>query len=318
MNLLNKFVVATLPAVPRPIVRYFANRYIAGEEVVDAFHVVNRLNAKGMTATLDVLGEDIHEREEALGARDNIIEVLKSISQERIESNVSIKLTQLGLKLDKNFCLDNARMIVSTAHALENFVRIDMEDSTCTEDTLRIYGRLGKEFDNVGIVLQAYLRRTEEDAKALIRDGFKNFRLCKGIYVEPEAIAYKKKDEINGNFIRVLKLMLQNKTYVGIATHDDALIDAASRMIAEMHLERSQYEFQMLLGVRSELRAEVLRAGHRLRVYVPFGKHWYQYSLRRFKENPQVAAYVFKALFDRHHSKLNTHPGKNHKGDGNG
>lgn len=318
MNLLNKFVVATLPAVPKPIVRYFANRYIAGEELVDALHVVNRLNGRGMTATLDVLGEDIHERESAIAARDIIIDVLNSISQERIDSNVSIKLTQLGLKLDKNFCLDNARLIVSTAHALGNFVRIDMEDSTCTEAALRIYRRLRKEFGNVGIVLQAHLRRTEEDTKTLISDGLENFRLCKGIYVEPEVIAFKKREDINRNFIRVLELMLRNEAYVGIATHDDALIEAAYRMIAEMNLEKTKYEFQMLLGVRSELREEVLRAGHRLRIYVPFGRHWYQYSLRRFKENPQVAAYVVKALFDRSHSKLNPHPSTNHKGDGNG
>ena len=301
MNFLNKLVVATLPAVPKPLVRYFANRYIAGEEVTDAFRIVRQLNSNGMMATLDVLGEDIHEREEAIAARDKIIEVLKSIAHEHIDSNVSIKLTQLGLKLDKNFCLENARLIVSTAKMLQNFVRIDMEDSSCTGDTIWIYRELGKEFNNVGIVLQARLRRTEEDAKLLIRDGRKNFRLCKGIYVEPETIAFIKKEEVNRNFIRLLRLMLQNKAYVGIATHDDALIDTAYRMIEEMKIGKTDYEFQMLLGVRPELRSKVVRDGHRLRVYVPFGKHWYQYSLRRFKENPQVAGYVFKALFTKNH-----------------
>lgn len=302
MNLLNKLIVAALPSVPKPIVRHFANRYIAGEETKDALRVVKQLNAHGMMATLDVLGEDIHIREEAVAARNTIGEVLKSISQGHLDANVSIKLTQLGLKLDKNFCLDNARVIAAAAKELGNFIRIDMEDSSCTDDTIWIYRELRKEFDNVGIVLQAYLQRTEEDAKALIRDGAKNFRLCKGIYIEPESIAFKTRREINESFIRVLELMLRNKAYVGIATHDQRLVEAAFRLIGELKLERSKYEFQMLLGVLPELRSEIVRDGHRLRVYVPFGKHWYQYSIRRFKENPQIAGYVLKAMFTKNNS----------------
>ena len=301
MDFLNKLVVATLPAIPKPIVRYFANRYIAGEEIRDAVRVMKELNARGMMATLDVLGEDIHQREEAIAARSKIIEALRAIAEEQLDSNVSIKLTQMGLKLDRSFCLDNARTIVAMAKELKNIIRIDMEDSSCTDDTIWIYRELRKKFDNVGIVLQAYLRRTEGDAKQLIDDGFKNFRLCKGIYIEPESIAFKNRDEINQNFIRVLRLMLQNKAYVGIATHDAALIDAAYGIIAECGMRNADYEFQMLLGVLPGLRSKVVRDGHRLRVYVPFGKHWYQYSLRRFKENPHVAGYVFKALFTRNH-----------------
>ena len=301
MSLLNKLIVATLPAVPKPIVRQFANRYIAGEEISDAIHVVKHLNAKGMMATLDVLGEDIHERGEARAARDTIFKVLDSISKEHLDSNVSIKLTQLGLKLDREFCLENARHIVQSTCELGTFVRIDMEDSSCTEDTIWIYRKLRKEFTNVGIVLQAYLRRTQRDAEALMRDGLTNFRLCKGIYIEPEEIAYKDQNEINRNFIRVLETMLKQKAYVGIATHDTELIDASYHLISDLKLQRDQYEFQMLLGVRSELRSNLLKDGHRLRVYVPFGKQWYQYSIRRFKENPQIAGYVFKAIFTRNH-----------------
>lgn len=308
MNLLNKLVVATLPAVPKPIVRYFAHRYIAGEEVDDALRVVKDLNAHGMMATLDLLGEDIAYREEALTSRDTIIDLLRAIARERLDANVSIKLTQLGLKLDGTFCLDNAHVIAATAKDAGNFVRIDMEDSSCTDDTLSIYRQLRKEFTNVGIVLQAYLRRTEQDAMALMNEGLKNFRLCKGIYIEPESIAFKGRADINENFIRILELMLRNKAYVGIATHDEELVQAAYRMITDFvvsaqsndyGLQRPEYEFQMLLGVLPELRSKVIRDGHRLRVYVPFGKHWYQYSLRRFKENPQIAGYVVKALFSR-------------------
>ncbi|MBI4547333.1 MAG: proline dehydrogenase family protein [Ignavibacteriae bacterium] len=301
MNLLNKLVVATLPAVPKPIVRQFATRYIAGEEISDAVHVVKQLNAQGMMATLDVLGEDIRYREEALAARDNILEALQTISKEHLDSNVSIKLTQLGLKLGRELCLDNAHHIVKQAKELNNFIRIDMEDSSCTDDTISIYRELRKEFTNVGIVLQAYLRRTLSDTEALLHDGLRNFRLCKGIYIEPEEVAYKNRNEINQNFIRALESMLKQNAYVGIATHDADLVDASYRLISDLNLKKTEYEFQMLLGVRPELRSKILKDGHRLRIYVPFGKQWYQYSIRRFKENPQIAGYVLKALFTRNH-----------------
>jgi proline dehydrogenase len=303
MNVLNKLIVATLPAVPKSIVRQFANRYIAGEEISDAVRVVKDLNRQGILATLDVLGEDIHQRDEAIGSQKKILEVLDAISAEKLDANVSIKLTQVGLKLDKTFCLDTMRVIVRRAKELGNFVRIDMEDSTCTDDTLWVYRELRKDFANTGIVLQGYLRRTGEDARKLMDDGMMNFRLCKGIYIEAESIAFKGKEAINKNFTDVLSSMLSRKAYVGIATHDDELIANAQRMIAGLKLLPKEYEFQMLLGVRPELRSKLIRDGHRLRIYVPFGKQWYQYSIRRFKENPQIAGNVLKALFSR--SRLN-------------
>lgn len=299
MNVLNRIIVATIPAVPKLIVRKFANRYIAGEEITDAVRVVKELNGRGIMATVDVLGEDISRREEAIGPRDKILEVLEAIRHDHLDSNVSIKLTQLGLKLDHEFCLSNVRTIAQRARELGNFVRIDMEDSTCTDETLRIYREIRKEFTNIGIVLQGYLRRTPADAEALMRDGLNNFRLCKGIYIEPEEIAYKGHGEINDNYLRVLGAMLRGKAYVGIATHDDQLIAGARKMVRELGLTNEKYEFQMLLGVKPELHSMLVREGHRLRIYVPFGKHWYNYSIRRFKENPQVAGYVFKALFSR-------------------
>ncbi|HLX11523.1 MAG TPA: proline dehydrogenase family protein [Bacteroidota bacterium] len=297
MNFLNRLIVSTLPAVPKPIVRKFANRYIAGEEMLDAVRAVRHLNDQRYLATVDVLGEDITERSEAVAARDAILEVLQTITDQHLDSNVSVKLTQVGLKLDKNFCLENTRAIVTKAAESGNFLRIDMEDSTCTDDTIWVYRQLRKDFSNVGIVLQAYLHRTLTDAESLMSDGIKNFRLCKGIYIESESIAYKTHDAINENYKNVLRTMLESGAYVGIATHDDKLVDAAYGMIRERNMKPSEYEFQMLLGVRPELRAQILNNGHRLRVYVPFGKKWYQYSLRRFKENPQVAGYVLKALF---------------------
>ncbi|HZY09975.1 MAG TPA: proline dehydrogenase family protein [Bacteroidota bacterium] len=299
MNVLNKLIVATLPVIPKPVVRQFANRYIAGEEISDAIRVVKQLNDQSIMATLDVLGEDIHQREQAIEARDIILHVLEAIDKEHLDSNVSIKLTQVGLKLDKHFCFENVQAIVRRAKELNNFIRIDMEDSSCTSNTIWIYRELRKEYNNVGIVLQAYLKRTLSDADAMIRDGLKYFRLCKGIYIEPEEIAFKSRKEINRNFIIVLESMFRQKAYVGIATHDTELIDEACTMVNKMHLKKSDYEFQMLLGVRPDLREKILRAGHRLRIYVPFGKQWYQYSIRRFKENPQIAGYVFKALFTR-------------------
>lgn len=297
--MLNKLIVASLPAVPKTIVRQFASRYIAGEEIADAVRVVRGLNREGVLATLDVLGEDIHHREEAIASQKNILEVLDTISRERLDSNVSIKLTQLGLKLDKKFCLETVRDIVRKAKDLNNFIRIDMEDSSCTDDTLWVYRELRKEFQNTGIVLQGYLRRTQGDAEQMMNDAMMNFRLCKGIYIEPELVAFKSRAEVNANYVRVLEHMLRHNAYVGIATHDDELIANAYRLIGELKLERNKYEFQMLLGVRPELKSKIIRDGHRLRIYVPFGKQWYQYSIRRFKENPQIAGYVLRALFKR-------------------
>jgi len=251
--------------------------------------------------TLDVLGESITLKEEATSATDMIIEVIKTIEKEKLDSNVSIKLSQLGLLLDKNFCLENVRRIVQAAKERKNFVRIDMEDSACTDDTIWVYREIRKQYDNSGIVLQAYLKRTEKDTEALIDEGYNNFRLCKGIYIEPAEIAFKDKKEIQKNFMRVVEQMFKRKAYLGIATHDSELVEESYKVIQSMKLQRHEYEFQMLLGVRPELRAKILRDGHRVRVYVPFGRQWYQYSTRRFKENPQVAGNVLKSLLSSNH-----------------
>jgi proline dehydrogenase len=299
MHLLNKMVVATLPLVPRPMVRFFAGRYIAGETLLDAVRTVRQLNSEGVCATLDVLGEEVTSREEALAACDRSIQVLHTIAQERLDSNLSMKLTSLGLRLEREFCLTNVRKILKVAEELNIFVRIDMEDHTATTETIDLFRVARREYTNVGIVLQAYLRRSMEDANALLQDGA-NFRLCKGIYREPENIAFKGRGEIQQNYLALLKLMLDHGSYVGIATHDSVLIDGACRLIRELKLNRTRYEFQMLLGVRPELRRSLVADGHKVRLYVPFGESWYGYSLRRFKENPEIAGHVFRAIFKPH------------------
>jgi proline dehydrogenase len=296
MRVLNKVVVASLPAVPRPIIRYFAGRYIAGETIQDAVRTVRQLNSEKVCATLDVLGEDITTREEAIDSRNHSNEVLHTITREQLDSNLSIKLTSLGLKLDKSFCIDNVREILKVAAGYGTFVRVDMEDSTCTTDTIDVFRTLHKEFPGTGIVVQAYLHRTEDDVKSLLPQKT-NFRLCKGIYKERKEIAFQSREAVQQNYIKLLRLMLENGSYVGIATHDSVLVDAAYRMINDMKLGNDRYEFQMLLGVRPELRRKLVADGHKVRLYVPFGEHWYGYSTRRFKENPEIAGYVFKALF---------------------
>lgn len=299
MSLFNKLVVKSLPLVPRAIVRTFANRYIAGETLDEAIRCVRQINNEGACATLDVLGEDVFTQEEAIASRKQSIEVLQAITREEVDSNLSIKLTSLGLKLNREFCTENVREILKAAAQENIFVRFDMEDSSCTTDTIDIFRTLHKEFQNIGIVLQAYLFRTEQDARDLIADGVKNFRLCKGIYKEPAAIAFQRREEVQQNFLKVLRVMFEMKCYVGIATHDSVLVDGAKAMIKEFGLQKNQYEFQMLLGVRPELRRVLVSEGEKVRLYVPFGESWYAYSMRRFKENPEIAGYVARAVFMR-------------------
>jgi proline dehydrogenase len=296
MHLLNKLVVASLPLIPRSVVRFFAGRYIAGETIGHAVMTVRQLNAEGVCATIDVLGEDVTTREETLVSRNQSIEVLRTIAREQLDSNLSIKLTSLGLKIDPALCLENTREIMRVAAELGIFVRVDMEDSTATTATIAIFSALQREFPRTGIVVQAYLHRTEADVREM-SSRRTNFRLCKGIYKERKEIAFQVREEVQRNFLRLLELMLEAGCYVGVATHDSLLVDGAEQMIRQRGLQREEYEFQMLLGVRPELRKKLVRDGHRVRLYVPFGEHWYGYSVRRFKENPEIAGYIVKALF---------------------
>lgn len=295
MSAIDYLVSRALPLVPRSMVRAVARRYIAGETLPEAVQVLRRLNAGGLMATLDVLGEEVRTRALADGAVREYQADLRAIREAALDSNISIKLTQLGLKIDPAFCLDNVRSLVRDARDAGNFVRIDMEDSSCTTATIDLYRTLRREgFSNLGIVLQATLRRTLQDARSLPEGS--NVRLCKGIYLEPRAIAFRDRDIVRRNFTRVLEEMLDRGFYVGIATHDESLVWEASRILEERRLPPESYEFQMLLGVDEELRRLVRQEGHRLRVYVPYGSHWYAYSMRRLKENPTIAGYVLKGL----------------------
>jgi proline dehydrogenase len=295
MRALDRAVAGFLPYLPKAVVGRVARRYIAGESVEDAIRVARDLNAKGFRATMDILGEDVHSLVQAQGAALTYRTLLDRLHHDKINSNVSVKLTQLGLKVDKAECLALADSLVTRAQELGNFVRIDMEDSSCTSDTLDIYAELRKRHINVGVVLQAYLHRTETDAQRLLHPR-PNFRLCKGVYVEPESIAWHNMREINRNYLRVLELLLRSHAFVGIATHDEYIVREAQRLIAELKLPPTAYEFQMLLGVAERLRDRIHAAGHPLRVYIPFGKDWYKYSVRRLRENPKLAGYVLKAM----------------------
>jgi proline dehydrogenase len=296
MSLFNKAIVATLPLVPKPLVRYFANRYIAGDKLEDAVRVVQALNQRGICATLDVLGEEVETREESLAAVEDYKEVLAAIDAGKLDSNISIKPTMFGLKIDKGFCQRNIAAICDEAKRYDNFVRIDIEDSSCTQDTLDVYYSLRESYDNVGAAVQSYMRRSLADCVGLAK-AKANVRVCKGIYVEPRELAYKDKGVINANFGLLLDVLFGGGCYVGIATHDEKMVWEGLRAVHKFGLKRDQYEFQMLLGVDAKLRDIIAGEGHRLRIYVPFGTAWYPYSTRRLKENPHLAGQIFRNIF---------------------
>jgi proline dehydrogenase len=288
----DRAIVRLLPAVPRPVVQKLSERYIAGPELKDAREAVRRINAEAKLATIDVLGEEITTEEEAAAIVRAYQDVFADIQRCGLDSNVSVKLTGLGLKLGHDLCRDNLRTVVQDAASRGNFVRIDMEDSSTTDDTLDLYRELREEgHQNIGVVLQAMLRRTQSDIAALA-DLKPSVRLCKGIYVEPPDLAYQEFEAVRASFVRALEALLDAGSYVGIATHDEWLLAEGRRLVAEHRLAREDYEFQMLLGVRPELGDELVVEGHRLRIYVPFGRHWYAYSLRRLQENPKIAGYI--------------------------
>jgi proline dehydrogenase len=290
--ILDRAIVRLLPAVPRPVVRRISSRYIAGPELADATATVRALNRTGKLATIDVLGEEITNEAETHVIARAYEEVLSEIDRRHLAANVSVKPTALGLGLDYDLCGQNLRRLVGFARIRGNFVRVDMEDATTTDATLRLYRELHAEgFDNLGIVLQASLKRTVADIDALapLRP---NVRLCKGIYIESPKIQYRDDNAVRTSFVRSLEALLEAGCYVGIATHDDFLIIHAERLVREHKRSRDEYEFQMLLGVRPELGNKIVARYHKLRIYVPFGAYWYEYSLRRLKENPSIAGYI--------------------------
>jgi proline dehydrogenase len=296
MNIFNPTIKAILPLVPKPLVRQIAKPYIAGETLDELVGVVEDLNLNGFSVATSILGEFVNEQNQAIEAGVDYIEVLSEIQTRNLDSNIHIKLTHLGLTIDKELCYSNLKSILKKAEETHNFVRIDMEDSSCTDDTLSIFEKAQREFENVGIVIQACMRRSMADIQKL--NVLKaNVRLCKGIYIEPRNIAYNDYQNVRENYSALLKELLTAGCYVGIATHDEWLVKDAFQTIDDLGLNPTQYEFQMLYGVTPSLRQSIREAGHRLRVAVPFGPAWYPYSIRRLRKNPAIAGYVLKALF---------------------
>jgi len=296
VSIFHDLLVKTVKLMPESIVWIFSKKYIAGKTLQSAVDTVKGLNSKGILATLDVLGESVRTKQEAIEAKNKALEVLEAIIKNKLNANLSIKPTQMGLAIDKEFAYQQIKELVKRANEINNFVRIDMEDSPYTDLTIEVYKRIYEEYSNVGIVLQAYLKRTVNDTIVLNKIGT-NYRLCKGIYIEPAAIAYKEKQAVRDNYMKSLELMLKNGNYVGIATHDKYLIDKSYELIKALNIPKDSFEFQMLLGVREDLRDKINKDGYKIRIYVPFGNDWYKYSIRRLQENPNIAGHIVKEFF---------------------
>ncbi|MBN2262935.1 MAG: proline dehydrogenase family protein [Prolixibacteraceae bacterium] len=301
----NKVIAGTLPYVPKKFVWVFSKRYVAGENIESALTASKVLNQSNISVTVDLLGEFIKTIEEAELNKNQYIEIVKRFTNEGINGSFSVKPTSFGLLIDKEKCYEYIREVVAEASKSNSFVRIDMEDATCTDLEIELYGKLKSEFSlNTGLVLQAYLKRTFSDIENMIEKWHSpqtpiNFRLCKGIYIEPANIAFKDYHEVRHHFLTDLDLMLKNGIYVGIATHDSFLVREAIALIEKHKVPKNKYEFQMLYGVTPGLRDSIVSQGHNMRIYVPFGKDWFGYCSRRLKENPKMVTDIMKALFIR-------------------
>jgi proline dehydrogenase len=295
--MLNQLIIKTMPLVPKAIIKKVASKYIAGPTLADAVRVTKELEAKGGMTTIDVLGEFVETKERALHEMGESSKVLDAIYENKLKTYLSVKPTSLGLGIDTEFGYNNILSLLKKAAEYGIFIRLDMENSPYTTKTLDLYRRFRSEgFNNVGIVIQSYMIRSMDDVRSLIPLK-PSVRLCKGIYKEAPSIAYQGKNEVRDNWKKLFDVMIENGFYVGIATHDDPLIDYARNYISKHNLPKESYEFQMLLGVREGKRNELLAEGHRLRVYTPFGEDWYGYSTRRLKENPDIAGQIFKSIF---------------------
>jgi len=298
MRWLDWMIVKTLPLVPKSVVGRLSKPYIAGTDLEHAVACVKQLNEQGFKATIDVLGEFVTSFEQVEKTVPAYLEVLEAIQDEKLDANISVKPTSFGLLLDDERCRQELTKVLRCVFRYGNFLRIDMEDSKCTTKTINLYEHFRKSYGNhVGVVLQAYMRRSLDDIEAMSENGPAHYRLCKGIYVEPASIAFKKYAEVRQNFLDSLEAMLDNGSFVGIATHDEYLVEKAEEMVKQRGLGPDRYEFQMLLGVREKLRDKIKSNGHQIRIYVPFGRDWYGYSIRRLKENPALAGTFFKAMF---------------------
>lgn len=302
--MINTLIAKMLPYFPEKIVWIFSKRYIAGEYITDALTESRALNQNGIMVSVDLLGEYSKNLSDAENYKRHYIDLIKRFTDEKIDGHFSVKPSMFGLLLDLEACYRNLYDIVEVADQCNSFIRIDMEDSECTSNEIAIFRRLKLEFPTrVGLVVQAYMHRTLDDVRNLmdlnLPEAPLSFRLCKGIYIEEARIAYKGYQEIRDHYVEDLRFMLQNGIYVGIATHDEYLIDKAYELINELNISKDKYEFQMLFGVTPKLRQSIVDRGHRIRVYVPYGKQWFSYSTRRLKENPNMVWHIIKAMFVR-------------------
>jgi proline dehydrogenase len=277
------------------IFRNTASRFIAGETFIDAIRAVRSTNLNGIRATLDLLGESTLSREDAQNATREVLGMLDGIQAEKLDCNVSVKLTQLGLDLDVDFCRDNLLKIVSHARDLGNFIRVDMEDSRHTQQTLDLVLDVHKKFDNVGTVIQSYLYRSEQDLKLLLQNRIR-IRLVKGAYLEPESVAFRKKKDTDSNFVTLMKMLLDSNIYSAIATHDESII-SATETYAGTRIPRDRFEFQLLYGIRRDLQYRLTREGYNVRIYIPYGRYWYPYFMRRLAERPANLFFILRNLF---------------------
>jgi proline dehydrogenase len=295
VSIINNLIVQFVQILPKPVVGFFSKKYIAGETLQAGVDLVKKLNESGIYATMDVLGESVTSKEEAIESKNKALETLEAIEKNKLMANLSIKPTQMGLAIDENFAYEQILELAKKASEYKNFIRIDMEDSPFTDKTINLYKKIYEQYKNVGIVIQSYMKRSIDDVLILNKIGT-NYRLCKGIYVEPESIAYKDKQTVRENYLKLLDAMIKDGNYVGIATHDKVLIDAAYERIKSQKIPKEKFEFQMLLGVKEDLRDKINRDGYKIRIYVPFGSDWYAYSVRRLKENPSIAGHIVKSF----------------------
>lgn len=278
------------------VLTVFAKRFITGETMESAVEAVRRLNRMGMFATIDILGENVRSQQQATRAADNYINLLKTIAASGIDSHISIKLTQMGLDISDEFCFDNVSRILETAAGLKNFVRVDMEGSLYTERTLNLVYRWHEKYGNVGAVIQAYLYRSEADVAECIRRGI-SVRLCKGAYREPKEVAFQAKEAVNANFVKLAEMLLKSGHYPAIATHDGKMVEAAIDQANRLNKRNGEFEFQMLYGINRSGQRELVRKGYRMRIYTPFGTHWFPYYLRRLRERKENIFFIMRHFF---------------------
>ncbi|MAO87180.1 MAG: proline dehydrogenase [Candidatus Marinimicrobia bacterium] len=297
MNPLNSMLAAILPIFPRWLIKPFAKPYVAGESMTEALQHIKVLNDNGFAVTVDILGEHVQTREEASKITKSYTEILNAIAEQGLDCNISIKPTHIGLDISYETARDNLFSLLAQAKNKNNFVRIDMENSPYTDASIKMYLEALIHYQNVGPVIQAYLHRSPDDISRLNGEKL-NVRICKGIYKESETIALKNKSDINDQYVDLVKAILNGGGYAGIATHDLTLINALDEWIIENQISPDRFEFQILYGVPMAGRLEeLLEKGYKVRQYVPYGEEWFEYSVRRLKENPVIITYVFKNMF---------------------